>query len=1097
MDPRIQERLARRIRGEHAAQPKTPRLSATVDKGQAPLSFTQEAIWLHCLLDDAESTVYNLATCLRVRGAVDICALTASLKAVVARHDVLRTSISSKEGRPWQVRHQSMTVEPEFLDLSVMASNDDVVRSLRIRLEDAVAKPFDLSKPPLFRFCIFRLPGDETALLIVAHHLIFDGWSFGIVLQELVHHYACAVSGSPTTAPSLAIQFADYASAQRSVDQAAAQQASLTYWKQALVDFVPKPSLVPDRVVPNRASFACDRSTFWLGELEVRALSGAAKALGVSDFAFFSACLFAALYRFGGESDLALVTPVSSRDAEETQLMVGPLTGLVLLRAQMHPGEPFAALARRVHTGARKGVAHQDAPFERILGLASGAERGRSAWRPDLALYWDDTPVPDAFAVEGLMGYREAVPNQRTGYPLTVIVQSNLVGAKTLVSIEYAAGMYREQTIEHFSNSLRCLMAAAVRSVQTPVEMLPAMEYESLERVVRKPNATDRAWPKRRVHELILDRARLDPGATATISGDQKFDYWDLGIRVAALTQRILAHGVQREALVGICAGRSADIVVAVLAVMNAGAAYLPLDDRLPAARLAFMLHDSGASLVLVDEGSQSNQVFNGLSRLRIDECAIAVEPATLPVPSVGEQDLAYVIYTSGSTGRPKGVMVSHGALSNVVQDFAERMEIRRGRAMVFSTSLSFDIFGLEMFTPLVSGGCVIVSASDVPAIRESFESARVEFEKAPFMQATPTTWAALLDAGWRPEREQLLLCGGERLPPDLLKRLLQSGARPWNVYGPTEMTIWSTCARCESYEVDIGLPIANTRAYVLDEGLRPVPPQAVGDLYLGGDGVARGYWRNPSLTAERFIPSPFETGSRLYRTGDRARWIANGRLEYVGRVDDQVKIRGHRVELAEIESVAMSHAAIGAAVAVFDKEAPGGGSITLHVIPRPGVGIDIHALQTLLRAELPAYMQPAQVNVLEQLPVTSSGKVDRQAIARVGGRPWVARVPFVPAGTETERVLVAIWAESIGIPADAIGIDTDFFDLGGHSLIAMRALAHIRDKFRIRLPLEAVFDKTTVRQLARHLDLHLWLVDEDRSAAAESGKRDLVEGML
>ena len=1093
-DPRIQERLARRIRGESArsAPARSPARAASAD---APLSFTQEAVWLHCQLDDADSTLYNLATCLRVRGDIAWADLDGALRAVVDRHDILRTSVTTQAGRPRQVRHLDVSIEPLVFDYSSLPP-DEAEALMRVESEGVVATPFDLAVAPLARFCIFRLPARESAVLIVAHHVVFDGWSFGLLLQELVHHYSSRVSGVPGPGP-LPMQFADYAESQRSPDARGLLASSVAYWEGELAGLEPHEVLLPDVVAARRASYDCARSTFWIGEAQGNALAGAARAIGVSEFALFAASLFACLHRFGGQDDIACVTPVSSRDSAETQQLIGPLMGLVLLRAQVRHGEPFAALARRVHSAARRGIAHQDVPFERILGIAGGAGGGGTAWRPELALYWDDTPVPDAFSLEGLMGYREAVANQRTGYPLTVIVQSNLTAARSLVTIEYASAMFRAETIESLSQSLLQIIGAVGRSPHLPVSALPVMDIEVLKEVLRRSEGPVCVAASTCVHDLVLQRGSTDPDALAVLCGDEQVSYGELCARVAVLTWRMLSLGVQHEQVIGICADRSIGLVVAVLAVMNAGAAYLPLDDRLPAARLAFMLQDSRSSLLLVDERAASNAAFDGIPQLRIDELASTPGPGGSPVPRPHPNSLAYMIYTSGSTGRPKGVMVSHGALANVIGYFSRRLRLQRDRAMLFTTSLSFDISGLELFVPLIDGATVVVCAADIPAVHANCTSARERFGNATAMQATPTTWSALLDDGWRPEPGQVLLCGGERLPAELSHRLVASGAELWNVYGPTETTIWSTCGRCGSAVVDIGTPISSTSAYVLDGLLQPVPPHAIGDLYLGGEGLARGYWGDPARTAERFVPNPFARGARLYRTGDRARWAADGRLEFVGRVDHQVKIRGHRVELGEIEAVAAGRPDVAAAVAMLSEAGPAGASITLHVVAREGRTVDVDGLGAALRSELPAYMQPAGISVLDRLPVTASGKVDRVAIERHRGRPWIRQSAYAAAQTATERALVEIWSESIGVPAEDLGIDTDFLDLGAHSLTAMRVLAHVRDRFGTRLPLEAVFENTTVRQLGRHIDLQLWLADQRVPQETSAPAGNYVEGIL
>ena len=1081
IDSLVQERLAQRVRGlverGHARVQAAAPLAD--DGGPAPLSHMQEAIWLHCRIDDQASSLYNLAICMRVRGQGDPGQLHAVLQAVVQRHEILRTSIASEQGRAWLHPHDSVPFELDIADFSDMEL-EAAVGAMHALARTTAAQPFDLARPPLFRFKLCILSPGEVAVVIVAHHIIFDGWSYGQFMQDLLVAYRAAHGGATPTLPPLPLQFSQYARRQRSQESHADYQASLRYWRDALQGYTPAPVLMPASRLSDSVSFPCVRSASWLGEIEFRALFNTARALRVSSFAVFTACLAICLHRLGGQDDIGILTPMSSRDSEETAQLIGPLIAFVLLRVRMTPGQSFEALAHEVHKRALQGLANQNVSLDKVLQLV-GETAGRRDPSRFVALHWDDTPTPDSFAASNLVCYRQAVPNERSAYPLSVFVQANLVRDRALLTLEYAPDFFSPGTIENLEALIHSTLKTVTQDPRSPCNRLALLPDVDRLRVLKDWNATEKALAGSPVHELVLAQALQRPQALAVASQEAALDYDELATQARRLAALLSARGFRHQEVIGVCLDRTARIPVALLAVMLAGGVYLPLDASLPAARMRHMIEDAQVRGVLVDASSASNLCFGSLQRINLD--TVLGEPAMpseFALPTVMPDDLAYVMYTSGSTGKPKGVMISHAALANVVQDFGQRLSLGPGRSMLVSTSLSFDISGLELFAPLVSGAAVHVVASDVIEMRRACARLIEQGGTAPVMQATPTVWAALWGTGWRPQAGQTLLCGGERMPQTLAMRLHQTGADVVNVYGPTETTIWSTSAAYRADEsIRIGRPIANTSVYVLDARMQALPVGAAGELFIGGAGLARGYWNNASLTAERFFPSPFEAGARIYRTGDRARWTSDGQLEFLGRVDDQIKLRGHRIELGEIEAAACQSSGVGAAVAlVVEEDDPDAAHLALHVVASPGSTVDIAALWTQLRAELPRHMLPGRVNLLDKLPLTSSGKVDRNALASLtGGEVRVRRVPYVKPGTATERALALMWAEMISIPFDEIGRDDDFFELGGNSLIAMRVVSRMHDEFKTGLPLEALFLDSSLAKLAAQMDLKIWLL--------------------
>ena len=1079
LDPRVRAALARRVRGEAAPAAKPPQSLPSVAPGEpVPLTATQYAIWLHVQVDQPDSPLYNLATSVRVRGRLNHPHLLAALSGVLQRQQLLRSRVVNCGGQPHLLVDDAAAIRPELIDLGSLG--DAAEAAMQADARRLSAEPFHLARGPLIRLRVYRLSDDEASLQVVAHHLVFDGWSFGVLLQELVQHYTALAKGQGNPPATPTVQHAQVAIGQKAAESAPAYRASLDHWRTSLKDHVLGPLLPTDRPAVLRPSYPAGRCWFWLGEAERRALSATARGLGVSDFAVFTAALAACLHRFGGCEDLSFVVPVSLRDSLELQQLIGPLIGATLLRSTVDAAQPFRDLARAIHARAVGNLPHVSVPLESALRLTASAG---SAHRPQVALYWDDTPVPDAFQVQGLMAYREALPNLRTGFALTVIVQSNLIHGRSLVTFEYAADQFEQRSIDALSATMRRLLVAALAAPQTCIGQLPLLSPEDAMREALRGQPGNVAPPASLLLDRVAREAARRPDAVAVRSAEACMSYRELADASDRLARALRAAGLVAEERVGIQLGRGVGLPAALLGVMKAGGAYLPLDPELPATRLAYMCADAGLRLLGVDDEPAARSAPPGLQPLPMQQLLDGnAEQAggSAAGPGAGAPGaLAYVLYTSGSTGQPKAVMVTHEALTNLLHDFVERLALDETTTMLASTALSFDIAGLELFAPLMVGAEVLMAPSDAEGMAAAVAALDGASRQAPVMQATPTRWASLLAQGWRPRPGQCLLCGGEALSAELAGRLLQSGARLLNVYGPTETTIWSTAwAVLAQAPVRIGQPIANTVVRILDAAMQPVPPGAIGELHLGGTGLARGYLSRPALTATRFVPDPYDAGRRLYRTGDLARWSADGQLEFLGRADGQVKVRGHRIELGEIESLAARQPAVQTAVASVDVDAHENARIALHLLAMPGRTLDAQLVQDALRSELPVYMWPASVHELERLPLTPGGKVDRRALAAMArsGSGRQRRLAYEPPQTATERQLVEIWAETLGMPEDQIGRADDFFDLGGHSLMAMLAVAHIDDRLGLQLPAGTLLERHSLSELARQLDLQAWL---------------------
>jgi amino acid adenylation domain-containing protein len=662
--------------------------------------------------------------------------------------------------------------------------------------------------------------------------------------------------------------------------------------------------------------------------------------------------------------------------------------------------------------------------------------------------------------------------------------------------LEYATDLFEASTIERLAGHFRTLLDGIVADPDARLSDLPLLSEAERHQLLVAWNDTAAAYPEDRcLHALFAEQVARTPDAVAVTFEDRQLTYGELDRRSSQLAHHLVALGVGPEVIVGLCIERSLEMVVGLLGILKAGGAYLPLDPSYPAERLAYMLVDARAPVLVTLahlEGLLPPHAAR-LVRLDADWAPIAAnDPARAPDSGAGPGNLAYVIYTSGSTGRPKGVMIGHGALINFLSAMRTMPGLDGSDVLAATTPLSFDIAGLELHLPLLSGARVAVlpraATLDGHALQE-----RLNAVGATVVQATPASWRLLLEAGWSGAGTKVL-CGGETLPGDVAAALAAGSAAAWNLYGPTETTIWSTVAPLgDGDRISIGRPLWNTRVYVLDGQLRPVPIGVAGELYIGGVGLARGYLGRPGLTAERFIPDPFGRGGRLYRTGDLGRWREDGDLEFLGRIDTQVKVRGYRIELGEIEAVLGAHPGVRQAVVVAREDEPGERRLVAYVVGEDGAAPAAGELRAHLKSRLPEYMVPSAFVPVAALPLTPSGKIDRKALLAPEVRPDVGA--YVAPRTPTEEVLCGIWCELLKL--DRVGVNDNFFELGGHSLLAMRVIAYVRRAFGVELPLRMLFDVQTVSQLSERIETIRWFAQQNEPTEMDTHTQNYVEGTL
>ncbi|MEV4290411.1 amino acid adenylation domain-containing protein [Nonomuraea bangladeshensis] len=1003
-----------------------------------PASFAQERLWFLARLDPG-APAYHINAVIELPERDDPDRCERMLRELVRRHETLRTALAVEDGELVQVVQVELPVALPRTDLRGLPA-ERAEREFGALARELARRPFALERAPLWRAHLVRMPGGAAQRLVfVVHHAVFDARSATNFAAELEELDAAWAEGRPPRLPELPVQYADYAAWQREHLAGGVLAAQLGHWRDRLAGLPADLGLPTDRPRPAVRGHAGAEHHLALPAGLTGALEALARRRGATLFMVLLAGLKAVLSRYAGQHDVVVGTPVAGRELPEFEPLLGMFVNTLVLRTDLGGDPEFGELLERVRETVLDALDHAEAPFDRLVeALQPVRDTSRT---PLYQVGFNLLP----------MSTRGQFPNGTAQLDLNVDVVRTADGAG--VYFEYSTELFDAATIARLAEAYLLVLEAAAADPGTRLSELPLMTAAQRHELLTRWNGTAAAYPERTLHELVAEQAARTPGAVAVRGPDgEELTYAELDARAGALAGRLAAAGVRAETCVALCLPRGVSQVVALLAVLRAGGCYLPLDAAYPAERLAYLLADSGAAL-LVTESAQ-------LDRLPVERPPALLldgpEPArpTAPVSPVGPDYLAYLIYTSGSTGRPKGVQVPHRGVVNLVTDVIRRLG---GGSALYLTSLSFDIAALEIFTPLLSGGTLVIAPED--AARTPKELRRAA-EDADLVQLTPSV--ASLAVEHLPPGVPRVILGGEPLPVALAARLLEVAGELWNFYGPTETTIWSTAYRVPpSPDVMlIGEALANTTAYVVDRELRPVPVGVPGELLLGGAGVTRGYHRRAALTAERFVPDPFgPPGGRLYRTGDLVRRHADGQLEYVGRLDHQVKIRGVRIEPGEIAAVLTEHPAVHRAVVTVRDDAPGGRGLVAYTT---GAGDEVD-LRAHLRARLPDAMIPAAFVTLADLPVLPSGKLDRdalpppQATAESGG--------FVAPRTPMEETLAGIWAELLG--RERVGVTDDFFALGGHSLLVVRLIGRIDAAFGVELPLRRCFDATTVEEQA------------------------------
>ena len=1040
--------------------PRVPR------QGDVPLAYAQERIWfLQQLAPDTGA--YNMACPVRLRGTLNVRALEEAVNHVVARHESLRTTFVAHHGEPRQVIASTLRISPVTFDLSNLGPVEREAEAHRL-VSDIVGRPFDLARGPLLNVTLIRLAESEHILLITTHHIIGDGWSLGIFFREFSACYSAFATGKQITLPELPIQYADFAEWQRRWLQSEVLGKQLAYWRNRLSGKLPILSLPTDYPRPSVQTFQGDQCPAEVPPALLAEVNAMSRREGVTPYMALLAAFQTFLSRHTEQEDIIVGTPIAGRSRPETESMIGLFMNTLILRTDLSGNPTFRELLHRVREEALEAYAHQEVPFGKLVAELQ-PERNLS-YPPLFQVLFSlqNMPLPEVH-LPGLV--LTPVEAGNTVSKVDFTLEAATTGTSLKFAIEYNTALFSPARIRRMANAWRTTVEKLVASPDRRIGSFSILSPEEHRQIVQGWNETAISYPAdKSIHELFEAQAAVSPDATAIVFGEESLTYREVNDRANRIACFLRRSGVQSETFVGILMDRSPAMVVALLGVLKAGGAYVPLDPAYPQQRITFMIEDSGMRFVLTESPLLGILSDTGVEAFCVDSDWKRIEQAgESSARTVGASDLAYLIYTSGSTGRPKGVEITHRAVVNFLESMQSAPGLNNKDVMLAVTTLSFDIAVLELLLPLTVGARVVIASRET-----SLDAARLaqlmSSSGATVMQATPAMWRMLIEAGWMGNPELKILSGGEALPPDLAGELLERSSSLWNMYGPTETTIWSSIHRVknETDPVVIGRPIANTEIHVLDKWLNPVPIGVAGELYIGGDGLARGYWNRPELTAERFVPDPFHSGSRLYRTGDLARYLPDGTIECMGRVDYQVKIRGFRIELGEIEATLRQFPEVNDCVVVAREDTKNDKRLVGYFVAARDPQPSVSDLRSRLRHRLPEYMVPSVFVALNSIPRTPNGKVDRAALPAPGQARPNLDTQFVAPRNETEASIAGIWQRLLKV--QRVGRDDNFFDLGGHSLLMVQVHSALLETLPASLTILDLFRYPTVKSLAEFL---------------------------
>jgi amino acid adenylation domain-containing protein/non-ribosomal peptide synthase protein (TIGR01720 family) len=1045
-----------------------------------PLSFAQQRLWFLNELEPG-SFFYNIPVVLRLKGQLNLAVLEQTLSEIIRRHEVLRTTfVPGVDGAPSQRIAAPAPFKLTINDISGLPRVEQEAEAIRLATAEAQG-PFDLARGPLLRISLLRLAGEEHIALVTLHHIISDGWSTGVFIREVAALYEAYSAGKESPLAEMEVQYADYAVWQREWLSGAVLEEQLGYWREQLGGELAVLDLPTDRPRPPVQGYRGMHQTLALSSELSTNLKALCRREGVTLYMALLGAFQILLHRYTRQTDIVVGTPIAGRNRAEIEGLIGFFVNTLVMRTDLSGDPSFRDVLQRVRAVALGAYAHQDLPFEKLVEELQ-PERDLSRHPLFQVMFETQNEPDDLMRLPNLVMESVEVDDATAKFDLTMLVGDYEQGLS--VRIEYSVDLFDAETIirlgQHFEILLTGMVADPARAV-ADVPLLTGAEREQL----KQWNDTTTQFPHELCfHQLFAAQVERTPDTVAAAFGDRRLSYIELDQRTNQLAHYLQAHGVRGESRVGVYMDRGLELLESIIAIFKAGGVYVPLDPGYPKDRLAFLLSDAQVSLLLTGDRFAGN-LANHLPLIRVDadwETKIAAESDDALVNAVRPTNLAYVIYTSGSTGVPKGAMIEHRGMVNHLLAKIQDLQLSETDIVAQTASQTFDISIWQLLVPLLAGGRVEIFSDEIAhhPLRLFASATR---NQVTILEIVPALLGGLLDEAdarevCPPETSRLrwLILTGDALPPQLCRQWMS--LRPdvplLNAYGPTECS--DDVTHYAIYEAlppevtltPIGRAIANIRLYVADEKLRLLPVGMPGELYVGGVGVGRGYLNQPGLTAERFAPDPFasEPGARLYKTGDLARFAPDGNIEFLGRLDHQVKVRGFRIELGEIESALRHHEAVREAVVMVSGPQIGEAQLSAYVVPEFERLPAADELRNHLKKSLPEYMIPASFVMLEALPLTRNGKIDRRALAQLE-TPRTERV-YVAPRTAVEEVVAGIWAEVLKL--ERVGVHDSFFDLGGHSLLSIQVLTRLHKTFHVDLPLRAIFEADTVAEISKRL---------------------------
>lgn len=1077
LSPTERAALVARLKQQRAAEREGAQAISRRDPtAHYPLSFAQQRLWfLEQLEPDGP---YKVPAAFRLRGPLQVAALEQSVNEIISRHEILRTTFAEIEGRPVQIVAPQLTLSIPVEDVSRLPELErtERVKQIAARLRE---QPFDFVHGPMVGAALVQLAEEEYHFWFLMHHIVSDGWSIGVFLRELSVAYEAFAAGHRPELPKLSIQYADFAVWQRAWLQGETLDRQMKYWEERLGSNVPTLELPTDRPRPPVQSYRGASLTHLIDLGLTERLKALARRESVTPYMFLLAVFKTLLSRYTRQNDIVVGTPVANRNRTELEPLIGFFVNTLVLRTELSGDLTFRELLGRVRDVTLGAFAHQDVPFEKLVEELQ-PERDTSRTPLFQVMFsLQNAPLPPLkmgdIEISLLDDETEVSP-----FDLSFDVTERDDGL--LCTLEYNTDLFHGATVKRMVQHFAVLLDAAVTDPSASLSDLPLLTDEEKHQLFHW-NDTRRDFPRDRcVHELVEEQVARTPEAVALICGGEHLTYAELNARANQLAHHLRACGVGTESRVGILLDRSIEMAVALLAILKAGGGYVAFDPAYPAERLRYMLEDSGVTLLLTQQNVMPNDfqvraIFLDAERDAIAECD------TQNVQSGADpSNIVYLVYTSGSTGRPKGIVIKHRSVVNEVYGFINNHRMTERDRLLQFASLSFDVAAEEFFSAWLSGSCLVMPREAVMSFAD-FVSL-IQREEVTIANLPASFWLEWLtemnDKGLElPSTLRRVVVGNEKTLEETLAKWHRTVGQQveWcNAYGPSETTITisnyepaTSSAREGNSIVPIGRPSQNMELYVLDPAQQLVPAGVTGELYIGGVGLARGYHNQPVQTAELFIPHPYSqnAGERLYRSGDLARYRADGNIEFHGRVDDQVKIRGFRIEVGEVEAVLAQHAGIRESVVVAREDDRGSTRLVAYIVANNG-DLQIAELRNYMKQRLPEYMLPSAVVQLDALPLTPNGKLDRKALPTPDGAGYETDGPYIAPRSELERLIAGVWQEELGV--GQVGVRDNFFNLGGHSLLLIRVNNRLRETLRMELPVVELFKYPTVSALAEHL---------------------------